>query len=278
MDHLQRGTLIHEILQRFLARIGREDPPRADRRAEHMRILYEIALEAGEERVRRGVTGRPLIWAMDKRAIDEDLDRWYGYEVREIEDSGMLPGAFEARFGKMMYGNDDDDATLSDDEPLAITAAGREIKLLGRIDRIDWDEARSRFRVIDYKTGKYYKKNTLDRGESLQLPIYLHAAARMLGLAASQGEAQYFYSTSRGEFKRHTITGAEMGEVRGGFDQVLTTIADGADSGFFAPNPEQNHCMWCDYKDVCDARVGRIMQNKRSDARGAAYLALEEIS
>ncbi len=278
MDHLQRGTLIHEILQRFLARIGRDDPPRADRRAEHMRILYEIAREAGEERVRRGVTGRPLIWAMDKRAIDEDLDRWYGYEVREIEGSGMLPGAFEARFGRMMYGTDDEDTALSDDEPLAIDADGREVKLLGRIDRIDWDAARARFRVIDYKTGKYYKKNTLDRGESLQLPIYLHAAARMLGLLPSQGEAQYFYSTSRGEFKRHSITGAAVEDARSAFDQVLTTIADGADNGFFAPNPEQNHCMWCDYKDVCDARVGRIMQKKRGDARGAAYRALEEIS
>jgi ATP-dependent helicase/nuclease subunit B len=279
MDHLQRGTLIHEILQRFLARIGRDDPPRADRRAEHMRILYEIAREAGEERVRRGVTGRPLIWAMDKRAIDEDLDRWYGYEVREIADSGLLPGAFEARFGKVMYGLGDEDETLSDDEPLALDAAGREIKLLGRIDRIDWDAAGGRFRVIDYKTGKFGgKKGTFDRGEALQLPIYLHAAARMLGLVPAQGDAQYFYATSRGEFRRHTITGPELEAARGAFDQVLTTIAAGVDKGFFAPNPEHNHCMWCDYKDVCDVRIGRIMQGKRADARGGAYLALEEIS
>jgi hypothetical protein len=59
---------------------------------------------------------------------------------------------------------------------------------------------------------------------------------------------------------------------------VLATIADGVDNGFFAPNPEHNHCQWCDYKDVCDARILKIMRRKADDPRGTAYRALEEIS
>jgi RecB family exonuclease len=214
---------------------------------------------------------------MDKRAIDEDLDRWYGYEVREIADSGLIPGAFEARFGTMMYGLGDEDPELSNDEPLTLDADGRAIKLLGRIDRIDWDEARSRFRVIDYKTGKHYKKNVFDRGESLQLPIYLHAAARMLGLPPDAGSSQYFYATSRGDFRRHTIGGDDLAALRESFNRVLTTIAAGIDSGYFAPNPEHGHCQWCAYKDVCDVRISKIMKRKTGDARGSAYRALEEI-
>lgn len=277
MDALQRGTLIHEILQKFLERIGRDDPPRAARRSEHLKMLLEIAQEAGDERVRRGVTGRPLIWQMDKRAIDEDLDRWYGYEVREAERSGMLPGAFEVRFGKLTYGPDEEDTTLSTDKPLTLHAAGREMRLLGRIDRIDWDAERARFRVIDYKTGGFHAKKFLDRGESLQLPIYLHAAASMLGLPPAAGEAQYFYSTSRGGFKRHTVSGEAMQAAGKSFERVLATIADGVDGGYFAPNPEHSHCQWCDYKDVCDVSIKKIMERKAGDARGAAYRALEEI-
>jgi RecB family exonuclease len=279
MDHLQRGSLIHEILQKFLDRIGRDDPPADARRGEHLRILMEIARDSGEARVRRGVTGRPLIWQMDKLAIDEDLDRWYGYEVRDALSSSVLPGAFEARFGKMMYGLGDEDGSLSTDEPLQLLAGGRPIRLLGRIDRVDWDEERTRFRVIDYKTGKVNRKKSsfLERGEALQLPIYLHAAARMLDVPPEAGDAQYFYATSRGDFKRHTIDGPDITAKRGQFEQVLSTIAEGVDAGYFAPNPEHGHCQWCDYKDVCDTRIQRIMQRKAGDPRSNAYRALEEI-
>jgi CRISPR/Cas system-associated exonuclease Cas4 (RecB family) len=225
------------------------------------------------------VTGRALIWQMDKRAIDEDLDRWYGHEVREAARSPMRPGAFEARFGAMPYafGADGEDATLSSDEPLKLAAGGRELRLLGRIDRIDWDADRSAFRVIDYKTGKVGEKGFLRRGEALQLPLYLHAASTLLRLPTEAGESQYFYATSRGDFKRITISGRQMTEHHGDFARVLSTIADGVDSGYFAPNPQHSHCQWCDYKSVCDVAIDKIMKRKAGDARGDAYGALEEI-
>ena len=277
IDALERGTLIHEILQKFMERIGRDDPPSMARRDEHVRILKEIARESGDERVRRGVTGRPLIWQMDKRAIEEDLDRWYGHEVREADKSGMLPGAFEARFGEVAYGPADEDTTLTTDEPLTLRAGDRELRMLGRIDRIDWDAERARFRVIDYKTGQFHAKKFLERGESLQLPIYLHAAARMLGLPPTAGEAQYFYATSRGGFKRQTVSAETIAAGGEDFELVLKTIADGVDSGYFAPNPAHDHCRFCDYKDVCDVSIEKIMERKAGDARGAPYGALEEI-
>jgi CRISPR/Cas system-associated exonuclease Cas4 (RecB family) len=276
MDHLQRGVLIHEILQRFLTRIGRDDPPREERRAEHLRILIEIARECGEERVRRGVTGRPLIWQRDRMEMEEDLDRWYGYEVREIGRSGLLPGAFEARFGRLPYGNEHEDP-LSTDEPLALNIGGGTVLVHGRVDRIDWDGRKTQFRVIDYKTGKFYKGGLLDRGESLQLPLYLHAAARALGLTASAGEAQYFHATSRGDFKRRVVGGDEIESRRADLDQVLSTIERGVDEGFFAPNPLNNHCQWCDYKQVCPGNIEKIMERKAGDPRGDEYRALEEI-
>jgi CRISPR/Cas system-associated exonuclease Cas4 (RecB family) len=277
IDHLQRGVLIHEILQRFLDRIGRDDPPRAERRAEHLRILIEIARECGEDRLKRGLTGRPLVWQMERLVMEEDLDRWYGYEVREASRSGMRPGALEARFGRVPYGDGGEDAEFSTDEPLRLDVAGHAIQVQGRIDRIDWDEGRTRFRVIDYKTGRHKKSELLDNGESLQLPIYLHAAARMLGLLPSDGEAQYFYATSRGDFKRHVVSGQRIEMERGQLEQVLTIIAEGVDGGFFVPHPSKERCLYCDYRDVCDSAIVKIMERKADDGRGAAYRALEAV-
>ena len=49
---------------------------------------------------------------------------------------------------------------------------------------------------------------------------------------------------------------------------------------FFAPNPGgkgRPNCSFCEVKDVCDWNIERLADRKRGDARGAAYIALEEI-
>jgi hypothetical protein len=278
IDNLNRGSLIHEVLEAFLRRLGTADPPSATRRSEHLRMLHEIAGEVEASYERMGVTGRPLAWRMSKQEIDEDLDRWYDEEVKEIARSGMRPGAFETRFGPASgYGTED--AALSSDEPLSLTIGGRTLQFLGRIDRIDWDATRTRFRVMDYKTGKYSMKlaDVLKGGSLLQLPLYVHAASRALGLPPSAGEAQYFYPTTRGSYRRHVLGSADLAAAARSFEQAITTIADGVDGGFFAPRPEANQCRWCDFKTICDQRIEPIMARKANDDRGRAYREMREL-
>jgi ATP-dependent helicase/nuclease subunit B len=279
IDALERGSLIHAILERFLRAVGRDDPPSSARREAHLERLLAIAREEGADRERRGVTGRPLVWAMDQKQIGEDLVRWYDREVIGAGD-GLRPGAFEVSFGPVRYGIGTSDTTISSDEPLVLRAGARELRLQGRIDRVDWDDERRRFRVIDYKTGSPRDKAAFDHGRALQLPVYLHAAARLLDMSPEDGEAQYFYVSSRGGFKRRKVTGQELAERAADGERVIETIADGVDAGMFAPNPGKDrfNCKWCDYADVCDARVDTIMRRKAGDPRAAAYRALEEIS
>jgi RecB family exonuclease len=216
---------------------------------------------------------------MSKQEIDEDLDRWYDEEVKESTRSGMQPGAFETRFGPASgYGTED--AALSSDEPLSLTIGGRTLQFLGRIDRIDWDAGRTRFRVMDYKTGKYSMKlaDVLKGGSLLQLPLYVHAASRALGLSPSAGEAQYFYPTTRGAYRRHVLGAADLAGATQAFEQAITTIADGVDSGFFAPRPEDYQCRYCDFKTICDQRIGPIMERKAGDERGKAYRDMRELA
>ena len=280
MDHLQRGALIHEILQQFMT-ATKDDPPSIAARDRHLAMLREISDAAGDERVRRGVAGLPLVWKQDKRIIDEDLVRWYDREMHFIAQTGLLPGAFEARFGPPGPGYGEEDPDLSSDEPLELVVNRRTIRVQGRIDRIDWDEKRERFRVIDYKTGKARarQKDVFAQGTMLQLAVYLRAAAHLLDIDERDGEAQYFYATSAGEFKRHVLAGAHLSDLTQEFEQILDTIASGVDDGYFAPNPLENkfNCKWCDYADVCDVKIDRIMQRKAGDERGAAFIALGEI-
>ena len=281
IDALERGSLIHAILERFLKQIGRDDPPRPEARARHLELLREVAAEEGREREARGVTGRPLIWAMDQRQIEDDLVRWYSAEVKEAAQTALRPGAFEVGFGGARFGFGEE-SPLSTQEPITIRAGDRDLLLQGRIDRIDWDDAREAFRVIDYKTGKVRGSTAavFDKGRALQLPVYLHAAAAALGMNPERGEAQYFYVSNGGGYRRKVITGPALAERQEELEQILTTIVDGVDGGFFAPNPggkARPNCAYCEVRDICDAHVERIAERKSLDPRGAAYRALEEI-
>jgi RecB family exonuclease len=276
---MDRGSLIHAILEKFLTKIGRDDPPRAEARERHLAALIEVAQQEGAERARRGLTGRPLLWRIDERTIHHDLIRWYDKEVESAMESPLLPGAFEVGFGGARAGYGEHESPLSTDEPLMLKAAGRELRLQGRIDRVDWDDAKTRFRVIDYKTGSKREKATFAGGRSMQLPVYLHAAAGLLSMPATAGEAQYFYVSAKGEFSRVGRNGWELRDHAEEFDRILATIAGGIDSGYFAPNPgkDKEHCRFCDYKDVCDRDIDRVMGQKHGDRRAEAFIAMTEI-
>ncbi len=281
IDALERGSLVHAILERFLKRID-GDPPRPEARARHLALLREVAAEETGDREARGVTGRPLIWAMDRRQIEDDLVGWYAAEVEEASRMALRPQAFEVGFGGARFGSVSDESPLSTQDPIAIRAGDRQLLLQGRIDRVDWDGARTHFRVIDYKTGKRRGKedSVFDKGRSLQLPVYLHAAAAMLGLDPSRGEAQYFYVSRGGGYRRRTLTGGELAQQQGQLEQILTTITDGVDGGFFAPNPGgkgRPNCAYCEVRDICDTSIERIALRKADDPRGAAYRALEDV-
>ena len=280
INPMERGTLVHAILERFLGELGRADPPRSSERQRHLALLKAVAETECREREDAGSTGRPLIWAMDQQQIQDDLIRWYDLEAKEGVKTALLPGAFEASFG-LPDRPDGATSPISRDEPIVVHIGDREMRFQGRIDRIDWDEARAQFRVIDYKTGAVWARAnaTFDKGKAMQLPIYLHAAAALLDADPASGEAQYFYVSSKGGFKRKTLTGDELSASNEQFHEVLTTIADGIDGGFFAPNPEKDrfNCQRCDFKDACDARIDRIAQRKNADPRGAAFRALREI-
>lgn len=279
---LERGSLIHEILERFLSELEPDDPPRSAARERHLPRLLEVATEEARLREERGITGRPLIWEMDRQQILEDLVGWYDAEAHEGERSGMRPAAFEVRFGRAGYGLGTEDASLSSDEPLILRVGDRTVRLHGRIDRIDLNDGRSSFRVIDYKTGatRLKARAVFDAGRALQLPVYLLAAAQVLGLEPANGEAHYFYISSAGGFVRRMIDGDLLASHRDEFEQIIASVADGVDGGTFLPNPGKgkHNCMFCDYKDVCDVAIDRIMAKKRDDPRGATYVGLETIA
>ena len=222
---LDRGDLVHRILELVLSELLPGDPPRHERRDAHLALVERIADEQFAAFQAHGLTGHPQLWEIDKSVMLAELRLWYDAEILDAETRGSDHAAFEVSYGLPL---DDDAHPLSRADPAEIAVGRRTLRLSGRIDRLQWRGRGDGFIVIDYKTGRQRdkKRALFDGGSALQLPLYLHGAGHLLGRSPHAGTAEYFYVSRRGGFARHVMTGDALASATAEFDQVLGSFAD----------------------------------------------------
>ena len=171
---------MHRILERVLTELLPGDPPRNERRDEHLALIEKIAAEEFESFEARGLTGHPQLWEIDQSVMRAELRLWYDEEVLDATARPSDGAAFEVTYGLPL---DPDRTRLSRADPVPLQVGERVLQLSGKIDRLQWREGAQDFVVIDYKTGRQRDKKTavFDGGNALQLPLYLHGAAHLLG-------------------------------------------------------------------------------------------------
>ncbi len=211
MNPLDKGSLIHQILEKFVGEqiaAGRSGPWRG---AERDRLLA-IAEEKFEEYADRGVTGRALFWRRDRSRILADLERL------AAEDHHGRPLHTELRFDDILF-------PLPD---------GRSVRFRGAMDRVD-DTGDGSARVTDYKTGstRGYQGLSADdphqRGTHLQLAVYGTAAQQLLSRPTV--DAEYWFITEKGNFQR--IGYRLSPEIQSEVGAALATIVEGINVGAF---------------------------------------------
>ncbi len=267
-----RGRIVHEILARFYrehakAALAARSAGRIDE--ETRRTVRAIADEIWEERkdaleyVKPGLKGREIEEIANMALM---VIRAEGDEASRIS-SPLIPREFEWEFSKKK-GN-----------ALKINVKGEEpLYVRGRVDRIDADRDKSRFLVIDYKTGKEEQVvNRIESGSHLQLPLYISAvksalfpeAVAMGGLmfeireAAISGDGKKTAGKTKGlvlgEFegacyrvgRAHSKIDAErMDELISAAEVKSAEFASSIRKGTFPPSNEAK-CEWCDYGDIC---------------------------
>ena len=89
-------------------------------------------------------------------------------------DDNFIPEFFEVVFGNLYTDRVGKDFRLKE------LKAG-DVRIRGKIDRIDIDENENSYEVVDYKLGgKRPTGNDLFEGISLQLPLYMYAAKELI--------------------------------------------------------------------------------------------------
>ena len=269
---LERGDLIHTILDRFFSQIlaaGAPDPAAGWDAAERRRFV-EIAEAAFAEREGQGRVGQRIFWDPERSRIRRELLAFLDVEQEWRRTGRCVPWASEKGFG--MPARRRGEGSLP---PVEIPLGdGRTIRLRGAVDRIDMTETGALV-VIDYKTGRsdIYKRlgeepwaiyagagrrggPKLQALPRLQLPLYAQAARQMAG-AGADVTAGYWFVTASEDFRWLPLPLDDSVEAE--TQWTLASICDGIAGGAFPAYPRpREHPSHCDYCDADRHRAGEL--------------------
>ncbi len=254
----EEGKLLHAVLEHFYNGLHERPQPFGER---EIKERLDKACEKALGGFRHTTFNLyPIAWKAFEARARRILFAFLTQDIAELSYSGFWPRSQEAELSA----------------PIRI----KDVNMLfhGRADRIDVRQDGS-FRVIDYKTGKPGKAETLDttllRGKHLQLPIYLALASSFLkkeGDAAPVGESASLYEIRTG------LCGTDApgigldfwqrlgGPMQEGWAELIARVRHGA--FYIRPTDTHGHCSWCDYATLCrKAHPPSVRRNEAYAAR-----------
>ncbi len=266
LNALERGSILHDALERLYAALGDAALPDVDAAA-----LDKLIDEAVSEAIRRAVAARfgalRALTIAEGRKLARDL-RVYAHHVRTQTDEGRWrPVAFEVAFGHA-GAPDADDADAPRPSFVLDTHAGP-VRFSGRIDRIDaCDGDPARLRVVDYKSGQPPSATEVRNGFAVQLPLYALAVEDTLYPGAQCIEARYFPVGGKPRVKPDLVRDNEEGWqylLKPATDAVQRAL-EGIRSGRFPPLPRRDEvCKHCDARRQCRYEKARIQRKPDGD-------------
>jgi RecB family exonuclease len=279
-----KGTLMHEALERFFEEMQASRPDAlAPWTQEERDRLAAIGSECCDAAEVRGITGRDLLWRVDRGRIIRDLVGFLDADEQWRLDTGFVFEAAELTFGMPAAGG----RTAHPPATVAL-ADGHVVAFRGKIDRVD-RAADGRLAVFDYKSGskstyepieKATGGERLDGGKHLQLPIYAVAAASALGATGDVG-AYYRFLSEREQYAKigYPVTEEERDALRDTLGVLVGTMG----AGLFPANPGERdrntyqNCRFCAYDSICQGgdRVEAWVERQRADGLDGYVLLAE---
>ncbi|MDP8228325.1 MAG: exodeoxyribonuclease V subunit gamma [Candidatus Electryoneaceae bacterium] len=215
-----------------------------------------------------------VVWEIEFGLLRSRLKRFVSEEC-EKTDTYHFASAERAIDYQTVFGHSDDP---------------KNVKLSGKIDRIDRTVDGKGIRIIDYKTGVHKPSDPDDYkgGRNLQLPIYLMALLSQYDdIDPAICEAQYLYIDTDGSSNSLTLTASALIEREEELRLLVGVITDGIENGLFPPMGQiprlkrnrkkkddesftlsvENICGQCSVRSVCDIRSRKSSEHRLDDPR-----------
>ena len=250
LDAMLFGSLLHEVFCRFLRQLRADGqlPPTVKA---HGKLFREILDECVAKYRRIYPPPNENAYRRQYGELVQAGEIFMAEEERFCKDH--WPEFFEAAIG--LWSEGEGTEMDSPDPAMFPLPNGTQIRLRGRIDRIDRDgSARTpKFSVWDYKSGstwKFRRDPPFWQGRVLQHAAYLRMAEdrlRQLDPKSVVTEVGYFFPAVRGQGERKAYSPDQLrgaGEI---IQNLCRTVANGA----FIATDNADDCGFCDYAPIC---------------------------
>jgi RecB family exonuclease len=266
LDPLERGIVVHAILERFMRQFRGERFTLAAAEELQKSLLAE-ARPLLEEARPAGIPA--LLWEIERERLEALLAGWLEFEMARRAD-GLLPDLFEFSFGTF----DTPGAAGS----LTVRGGSHSFEFRGRIDRVDRSPDGGAARVIDYKTGRFptslnkLPDNPLMGGERVQIAVYREALRQLDesgGPKSATGEYLHLDPQQR-KAVQGLYSDELLREAANKLPALLEVVGDGMTGGIFFRRTQglvwgDGNCSHCDFPSVCGRDRQARTEHKAGD-------------
>jgi ATP-dependent helicase/nuclease subunit B len=263
IEALEMGSLLHSILYEFYSELKKKKVllfKASDKQFEECEdLIFKIAkrkIDAANFNKSLSFFEIEKILGINENRRNSILQKFL--EEERNNEEGYVPEYFELSFGKINQNQD-------------VFEIG-ETKFRGKIDRVDVDHSEKRFRVVDYKlSGKKPTSDELYNGLSLQLPLYMYAAKKLISEQLKKdyepaGSEIYSLKYQEEKFGRQPVklrrkktTPEEDVELNEGLikicleavEKYVAAIQEGKFHLSMLEDRETKVCQYCSFRAVC---------------------------
>ncbi len=270
VESFEIGNLLHSILFEFFQYLKEQNINISEcSNSEYIKI-QKYLFQSAEQIISESNLIFPISFFEKEKILGVEGDKNNSILMKFIESERNIEETFSPEFFEVKFGFIKDefyDKDLYSEQPIEIGG----IKLRGKIDRIDIDKENLIFNIIDYKSGKTKPKiDDIKNGISLQLPVYMIAAKKMLeDISGVEYHPAFMYlyklRYSNKEFKKDLIKvakGSQLSEIieenKELFELTEENIKNEIESmknGVYhlskLPDRKNKVCSFCDFGSIC---------------------------
>lgn len=271
LEALELGSLLHVILYEFYSSLNEKNIQLKGCNDADFKEAAKLLFVIAEQKFNEIHTGSVYSFYEKEKLLGinnkKENSLLYKFLLEERNsDDGFIPEFFELTFGN-----------ISDDNLPASEFKIDDVNLRGKIDRVDINESRDAIKIIDYKLGGTRPSaSDLQRGLSLQLPLYLFAAKELINAQQNKdlqpfGTEIYSLKYSSKDFGKKLVGGRnvknketdEFYEKRKNesekmietclesIKKYVTAISDGVFHLSDLEDREKKVCNYCNFKAIC---------------------------